>query len=104
MNSIPEKDWKLLRTMQNEKLSLVCDMILDQAESIAQERKGKEHDSFLELWNEIEKGNADIALMFDDIRRSNAIFKLMAWRKNGILNDEELLLFSEETQQAISRI
>ena len=103
MNGIPEKDWKLLRTMEEEKLAVACDRILRRIEHIIQERNGKEHEAFLKVWGNIQEGNAEIALMFDDIRRSNAILKLMAWRRNGLLNDEELQLFSGPTQEIIAR-
>ena len=103
MNGIPEKDWKLLRAMQEEKLAFVCDQILRRVEGIIQERNGKEHEAFLQVWSKIQEGNAEVALMFDDIRRSNAILKLIAWRKNGLLNDEELGLFSAPTQEVIAR-
>ncbi len=103
MNGIPEKDWKLLRAIEKEKLAVACDQILCRIEGIIQERNGKEHEAFLKVWSNIQEGNAEIALMFDDIRRSNAILKLMAWRRNGLLNDEELRLFSISTQEVIAR-
>ena len=89
--------------MEKEKLALACDQILRRVEGIIQERNGKEHEAFLKVWSNIQEGNAEIALMFDDIRRSNAILKLIAWRTNGLLNDEELRLFSALTQEVISR-
>ena len=101
MRSIPEKDWKQLRAIQSEKLALACERILAAAESIAKQRKDNEHEAFLKLWDETNRGNKLIAELFDDIRRSNAIFKLIAWRKNSLLSDAELALFSEETQEAI---
>jgi hypothetical protein len=42
--------------------------------------------------------------MFDDLRRSNAILKLASWRSKGLLSDEELNRFSEETRLSIERI
>jgi hypothetical protein len=103
MYTIPEKDWKRLRAMQDAKLALACERILDQAERIVQERTGKEHEAFLKLWAAVEEGNEEIARLFDDVRRSHALFKLMAWRKHGLLRDDELALFSAETQEAIAR-
>ena len=87
--------------MQSEKLSVACERILETAEGIIKERAGNEHEAFLKLWVETNKGNREIAELFDDLRRSNAIFKLIAWRKNNLLSDAELALFTEETQQAL---
>ena len=99
---IPEKDWKLLRAMKDEKLALACEQILRRVEDIIQERKGKEHEAFLKVWRTLQKENAEIAWLFDDMRRSTAFIKLLAWRKKGLLNDEELRLFSAETRQSIT--
>ena len=103
MRSIPERDWKQLRAIQSEKVALTCERILSAAESIAKQRKNNEHEAFLKLWDEANKGNELIAELFDDIRRSNALFKLIAWKKNNLLSKAELDLFSEETQQALRR-
>ncbi|MGB5761633.1 MAG: hypothetical protein WBM58_03685 [Sedimenticolaceae bacterium] len=83
MRSIPENDWKQLRAIQSEKLALAGERILAAAEGIAKQRKDNEHESFLKLWDETNKGNRLIAELFDDLRRSNAIFKLIAWRRNN---------------------
>ena len=104
MRSIPEKDWKQIRAIQSEKLALACDRILEAAEDIVEKRKENEHEAFLKLWEETSIGNRLIAELFDDLRRSNALFKLIAWRKNNLLSDAELELFSEETQQALRRV
>jgi hypothetical protein len=90
--------------MQSDKLSAACERILVAAEDIARKRTGNEHETFLKLWEETNEGNRLIAELFDDLRRSNALFKLIAWRKNDLLSDAELALFSEETQQALRRV
>ena len=43
----------------------------------------------------------DISLMFDDLKRSTAIFKLAMWKKNGILSKESFEELSKETQEHI---
>jgi len=103
MRGIPEKDWKQLRAIQSAKVALACERILSAAERIAKQRKDNEHEAFLKLWDEVNKGNELIAELFDDIRRSNALSKLIAWRKNNLLSEAELDLFSEETQQVLRR-
>jgi len=103
MNSFPEKDWKQLRSIQQEKLAFVCGQILDETGRIANEREGGEHQAFLNLWEVINEGNAQIAELFDDVRRSTALQLLIAWRKHGLLDEEEMGLFSEETQAAMQQ-
>jgi hypothetical protein len=63
--------------MQSEKLALTCERILVAAEDIARHRKDHEHEAFLKLWEETTSGKRLIAEPFDDVRRSNAVFKLM---------------------------
>ena len=46
----------------------------------------------------------EIALMFDDLKRSTAVFKLSVWKRNGLLSDENFEEFSEETQRRIESL
>ncbi len=46
----------------------------------------------------------EISLMFDDLKRSTAIFKLAMWKRNRILSDEDFEEFTEETQERIDSI
>lgn len=104
MRDFPEKDWRQLRAMQNEKLALACGQILEAVEAVAKNRKGKEHEAFLKLWEETVSGNRLIAELFDDVRRSNALLKLMAWRRHSLLSEAEIALFSEETQRWLQSV
>ncbi len=104
MKNFPESDWKQLRAMQGEKLSLVCERVFGLAENIAQQRKGEEHEAFLRLWDAVNEGNDLIAQLFDDTRRSNAMFKLIAWRKHGLLSDSELGSLTKETREALRHL
>lgn len=104
MEHFPENDWKQLRAIQDEKLSLVCERVFGLVESIAKQRKGEEHEAFLKLWEAVNEGNELIAQLFNDTRRSNAMFKLMAWRKHGLLSDAELGLFTAGTCEALKHL
>jgi hypothetical protein len=42
--------------------------------------------------------------MFDDLKRSTAIFKLAMWKKNGILSGEDFEELTEETKKHIESI
>ena len=52
--------------------------------------------SYRNLWSVLEE-DKEIAVMFNDLKRSNAIFKLTAWKRNGLLSNKELQDFSETT-------
>jgi hypothetical protein len=104
MEQIPERDWKIIRAMKDEVLSRACDRILDQAQHIIQQRAGRAHAAYLELWKLLDAKNEQIALMFDDLKRSNALLKLATWRAKGLVTDETFAQFSEPTRQAINFI
>jgi hypothetical protein len=101
MHKIPEADWKKLRSLHETTLSKACAQILDTAGTILNNRAGREHDAYLELWRLLQEQNEMIARMFDDFRRSTAIFNLAGWYGRGLISDADLARFSEETQRMI---
>ena len=104
MKAILEKDWKLLRAMQEAKLNEACAEILGAVGSTISSKNGENHKAYLEVWETVRSGNAEISEMFDDLRRSNAVLKLAAWKRNGLLTETELSEFTEETQAGIKSI
>ncbi|CAM5195052.1 hypothetical protein [Alishewanella longhuensis] len=42
--------------------------------------------------------------MFNDLKRSNAVFKIAALKHYGVLTDEQLAQFSQETQEQVARL
>ena len=45
-----------------------------------------------------------MALMFDDWKRSTAIFKHAMWKNNGLFSGDDFKEFTEETQERIQSI
>lgn len=101
MKHIAEKDWKLLRKIKEEKLNLACGEILSNVENVIKSKKNENHKSYLTVWDLVKSGDKKIEQLFDDLGRSNAILKLALWRKNGLLSDQEICEFSEETRESI---
>ncbi len=104
MRDIPEKDWKKLRSIKDRVLDDACARILTRAESIVQNREGRNHEAYLALWALLDKEDDEIALMFNELKRSTAILKLAQWRSHGLLSENDLALFSEETQNSLKII
>ena len=104
MSSVPEKDWKLFRKLQAELTASACEMVFKQVENIANERNGKEHQSYLDLYHLIEAEDSKIAEMFNNPTRNNVSLKIVALKNHGVLSDAQLALFSEETQEFVSRV
>ncbi len=104
MSSVPEKDWKLFRKLQVELTAKACDLVFKKVENITNDRIGKEHQSYLDLYRLIEVEDNKIAEMFNNPTRNNVLLKIVSLKKHGILSNEQLQLFSEETQEFVSRI
>ncbi|MBD3291156.1 hypothetical protein GF337_20280, partial [candidate division KSB1 bacterium] len=79
MRTIPEKDWKTLRAMQDDLLQTACGRILDKIATMIQESPDDNHKTYLNLWKTMRLEDGKIADMFNDVKRSNAKRKLAYW-------------------------
>jgi hypothetical protein len=104
MSSVPESDWKLFRKLQLELTNKACESIFKQVNDIANVRAGKEHQSYLDLYSLIKTEDNKIAEMFNNPTRNNVILKIVTLRRNEVLSNEQLQMFSEQTQEFVNRI
>jgi hypothetical protein len=104
MRAIPETDWKKLRALKTRALNGACACILDAVAQIVQNRDGREHEAYLALWELLHKHDAWIASMFDDFKRSTALYKLAAWQRHGLVSERDLTLFTEGTQVTVKAL
>jgi|SRR5579862_6709320 len=98
---IPESDWKVLRELEPVLLERFCKRALAYITEAANDSAQTRHQGFLQIFQLTQKQNNDLALAFDDIRRSNALPKLMAMRSLGLLTDEEFMRFRPDTRSLI---
>lgn len=98
MKSIAEADWKKLRARREHTLRAACTGILDATVPILDNRAGRKHAAHQERWRLVQMQNEEIALMFDDVNRSSAFFKLATWYAHGLRSGEDLATFSTEKQ------
>lgn len=101
MKYMPERDWKRIRDLKDELLNVACEQIFQSIEKLSADRAGQQHKSYLELYNLIKKEDKAIADMFDGLSRNNAFFKIAAIKHNGVLTEEQMELFSEETRSIV---
>jgi hypothetical protein len=101
MRAIPEPDWKTLRALKTRALNDACARMLDAVAQIVQNRDGREHEAYLELWELLQHHDAWIAAMVDDFKRSTAVDKLAAWQRHGLVSEREVAGVTEETQAAV---
>jgi hypothetical protein len=93
-----------MRSMKPRVLNDACARILADVEAIVQKRNGRNHETYRTLWGLLKTKDAEIASMFDDFKRSTALFKLAAWYRYGLVSKSELTSFTEETQSALEAI
>jgi hypothetical protein len=101
---IPEKDWKKLRSLKDATLNMACERIFIKIDKLSKERGATSHKYYLKLWKLIHSEDEKIALMFNDLKRSNAIFKLATWKNNELLSIDDFKEFTKETQDRIQSI
>ena len=98
---IPEKDWKLLRSLQQEKISAFCERTLRKLGDTITSKAATPLETYKRVWEILTQEDNNLGLMFDDVKRSNALQKLGAWRRFGLLSDDELSQLSEDTRRAV---
>ena len=102
MSSVPEKDWKLFCKLQAELTAKACENMFTQVEGIAAQRTGKEHQSYLDLYQLMKTVDINITEMFHNPTPTNVFFKLIALKKFGVLTDQYWHQFSEETRDRVT--
>jgi hypothetical protein len=103
-HDIPERDWKKLRALKDAALNIACERIFQNITKLIESRGAESHKYYLKLWKVLQEEDKEISLMFDDLKRSTAIFKLAMWKKNGILSGKVFEELTEETQKRIESI
>lgn len=97
--SISENDWKYLSRLQPIALDRLCQRILQEIqELINATEEGEHHRTYLAIYRQIEQQDQVIADCFNDLGRSLALFRLMHWRRQGLITEEEFASFSAKTR------
>ncbi len=100
---LPEQDWKRWQQLAPTLLNRFCDSVLVNAAGFSTgESSG--HEKFLALYQYVDESNRDIAVVFDNRRRSSAILQIAAAVIRGMMSESELRSFSAETQERVRMI
>ena len=100
-DKIAEEDWQRVRDLPEGILNRACDEALQGIEKLAASRGQDNLKCYNQLWKFMREKDEKITQMFDDFKRSNAVFKLAMWRKNGLLPQTVYDDLTEETQNHI---
>ena len=100
---LPEHDWKRWQQLAPTLLNRFCDSVVAKAAAFST-GKSSGHEKYLALYEYIDESNRDIAIVFDNRRRSSAILQIAAAVVRGIMSASELSSFSEGTQERVRMI
>lgn len=98
---VSEADWKTLRRLKPLVLERLCESILSECVGLASSRNGSAHERYLELFKLIRQRDEELGVAFDDMRRSTAIFSLIAMYRMGLLIPSEFSQFSSEARKSV---
>jgi hypothetical protein len=101
MREIKESDWKLLRHLHTEALERFCKQILLEVARINADRAKSFHQKYLEIYAVLHRRDREIAQTFNDLRRSRALMMIASMKGHGLLTEDELSRFSQETQELV---
>ena len=104
MREIKESDWKVLRQLHPVALERFCKQALLRVDRINSDSSKSFHQKFLEIFYVTREGNEEIALVFDDLRRSTAMGHLFAMKSRGLLTEEEFSRFSPEIRARVGAL
>ena len=103
-DNIRESDWKILRDIKNDALDRLCQRILDEITAIANDPDKAAHAKYLKVYKLIHKRDEEIADAFNDLSRSKALFKIAIMNQLGLIKEDELARFSQETHDFLAKI
>jgi hypothetical protein len=101
VKTIAESDWKIFRQLAEVALQRFCERILAEVSAIASDPKKTSHERYLGVWRILKRRDRELALAFNDLRRSAAFEQLAVMQAHQLLTEEEMARFSAETRQVV---
>lgn len=96
-----ESEWKIFRSVRVDALDRLCGRALGEITQAAAQEGKSNHDRFLAVFDLVMDCNDQIADAFDHLSRSKALMQLTIMRSMGLLTDEDLAQFSQQTREDV---
>ncbi|MCG8366668.1 MAG: hypothetical protein MJA27_25460 [Pseudanabaenales cyanobacterium] len=100
-SSISESDWKKFRKLREVALERFCGQTLQEVTKLAATSPLSSHQRYLKIYELIQQRDREIARMFNNPRRSQALEQLCSMHALGLLENEELDAFTDETRNVV---
>jgi hypothetical protein len=101
---LPERDWKTLRELHSVALDRYCQRALREIAGISGDHGRSAHERYLTVYDLVRQRNREMADAFDDMRRSQALERILWIRRLGLFTEEEYSRFTDEMRDRIARI
>ena len=96
-----ESDWKKFTKLKKIALERFCESVLDESRVLCDREDLTAHERYMEVYEIIQKRDKELARAFDGHSRSRADQQLRDMYNWGLVTDDELSKFSEETQNLV---
>ena len=87
--------------MHSNALERFCKRILLEIEHIHSDSTKSFHQRYLDIYAAMRRRDKEVALVFNDLRRSTALTTVASMKARGLLTKDEFLRFSQETQDIV---
>jgi hypothetical protein len=104
MREIKESDWKIFRQLHAVALERFCQRVLDDSERLHGDTSHTAYERYIAIYRLFEERDKEVALLFNDLRRSTALLQIAALKVRGLLAEEEFARFSQETQSLVAAL
>jgi len=104
MRDIKESDWRIFKELRTVALDRFCRRVLEEVERLNADSAKTYHQRYLAIYRYTRESDKDLALAFNDMRRSTAMLQLARIQHHDLLTAEEFSRFSEEARSAVEAL
>ncbi len=101
---VQERDWKYLRSIQNEMIDELCSKVLERAANISAVENDRPHQRYLRLFRYLKQSDEIIAECFNDWSRSTIGERIISLRRHKLLADEHVKHLSETARKWLKMV
>ncbi|WP_419533467.1 hypothetical protein [Endozoicomonas sp.] len=101
MYKLPERDWKVVKKLHPILLQRYCQQVFEDVHALTEGDECDYQAAYLKLYKLVRDRNKNIGHLFDGFSRGQATMMIMTWKRQHLITEEELAMFSDETQAAV---
>jgi hypothetical protein len=101
MSHFPESDWRHFKAVHDAALERFSRRTVQACANILRDESRAAHDRFLDLHYRVRERDRQIEATFGDSRRSAAFRQIVAMYRLGLITEDELGGFTQDTREAM---